>query len=79
MVKVGAEVIGEEDLPELDRVVERELAFEGRQEPPETEKQVERASRLCGGGRSARLFRLFTTRCSRLTKVVVQASVHDPE
>ena len=47
VVEMRAEVVRVEDLPELDRVVEGELALERGQEPPEAEKEVERTGRLC--------------------------------
>lgn len=47
VMEVRSEVIGEEDLPQLDRVVEREFALERGQEPAEAEEEVERAGRLC--------------------------------
>lgn len=46
-VEVGAEVVGPENLPKLEGLVEGELALEAAEEPAEAHEEVEGAALLC--------------------------------
>lgn len=73
-VKVRAEVVGPEDLPECERRVKREFALEAAEDPAEAEEEVERAGSLCEARRSA----VFAVeREGERTEMLVQLWIHE--